>query len=118
MSAPLSNLENVAFGHILLGEGDWSNLVQRLVPFKLKKLWLLDPRNLIITPRVYFPFHTEGTNSDIEMIKYVKDEHLLEAALEVRLIDSGSLRTSDQHPALRRDFEYPGFRIFEMEDDD
>ena len=115
---PFSNLENVAFGHILLGEGDWSSLVQRLVPFKLKKLWLLDPRNLIITQRTYFPLETGAINSDVEMVKYVGDEHLLEAALEVRLIDTDSLWTSDQHPALRRDFEYPGFRIFEMEDDD
>lgn len=92
--------------------------MQQLVPFKLKKLWLLDPRDLIITQSVCFPLGGGAINSDIEMVKYVEDEHLLEAALEVRLIDTDFLWTSNRHPALRRDFEYPGFRIFEMEDDD
>jgi hypothetical protein len=54
------------------------------------------------------------------MVKYVEDDHLLAVAQKVRLIDTGSLWTDEgyAHPSLRRDFEYPGFAIFEQTEDD
>ena len=45
------NLENVAFGHVLLCEGDWDSLVQQLASLNLKKLWFLGPRDLIHNPQ-------------------------------------------------------------------
>jgi hypothetical protein len=42
------NLEKVAFGHIVLAEGDRSTLLQRLAALNLERLWLLDPYNLIL----------------------------------------------------------------------
>lgn len=116
------SLENVAFGHILLCEGDWDSLVQQLASFNLKKVWLLDPRDLVHNPQELVTDDDgpgiRNVNMNFQMIKYVAGQHFSNAALEARLIDSNSLWTSDRRPGLRRDFEYPGFRTFEVEDEE
>jgi hypothetical protein len=136
------NLQYLALGHILLANlsGNWSSLLNQLTVYDLEELWLLDPRNLVCDhpervishgflaegfhhhydqSQTTVPTIDEVHNTDYHMEKYVEDEHLLVAAQKVRLIDTGSLWTDKGHayPGLRRDFEYPGFSIFEQTED-
>jgi hypothetical protein len=57
-------------------------------------------------------------NTDFHVVKYVEDDHLLLAADEVRLIDTGPLWTTGGHPGLSRNFEYPGFAILSQAEAD
>jgi len=129
------NVKKLAFGHILLnGNGYWSDVLHQLAAFDLEELWLLDPRNLVWDypehrnnydgpahapfPHLAVPTLPGTHNTDWHMVKYVEDDHLLLAAQKVRLIDTDSLWTTDAHPGLSRTFEYPGFAIFEKDEDD
>jgi hypothetical protein len=57
----------------------------------------------------------EAGNPEYDMAKYREDQHLINAAHEVRLINTES---AGAHRRLSRTFEYPGFRIFEVESED
>jgi hypothetical protein len=136
------NLQHLALGHIPFANlsRNWSSLLNQLTVYDLEELWLLDPRNLVCghpqrvishgfladgfhhhygQSQTTVPTIDELHNTDYHTEKYVEDEHLLVAAQKVRLIDTGSLWTDEghAHPGLRRDFEYPGFSIFEQTED-
>ncbi|KAF2127600.1 hypothetical protein P153DRAFT_387342 [Dothidotthia symphoricarpi CBS 119687] len=102
------NLRRLGFAHILISEGSWSGLLSQIESINLERLWLLDPRHI----------YTDGFGGpagDFLMLKYEEDQYLRSAAQEVHLIDSESLWTADEPPPKTRDFEYPGFAIFEQD---
>ena len=122
------NLERLALGHILLASshGNWCDLLQKLAGFNLKELWLLDPRHIVfVGPQHHHQPHVdngpdlaiEGThNMDYHVVKYVPDEHVLNAAEDMCVIDAGMEWPADgcAYPRLSRDFPYYGFIFFEQ----
>ncbi|KAI4926819.1 uncharacterized protein J4E92_005979 [Alternaria infectoria] len=122
------NLERLALGHILLASshGDWCSLLHKLADFNLKELWLLDPRHIVfVGPQHHHQPHVgndpdlaiEGThNTDYHVVKYVSDEHMLDAAQDVCVIDTEMEWPAEGcvYPRLSRDFRYGGFKIFEQ----
>ncbi|KAI4910180.1 hypothetical protein J4E90_007611 [Alternaria incomplexa] len=122
------NLERLALGHILLASshGNWCDLLQMLADFNLKELWLLDPCHIVyVGPQHHHQPHVdndpdlaiEGThNTDYHVVKYVSDEHVLDAAQDVCVIDIGTEWPADgcAYPRLSRDFRYYGFIFFEQ----
>lgn len=106
------NLRKLGLAHILIrsqnnNRDSWRSFVKRLIPKDLKRLWLLDPRDLRIEVIV-------GHRNNYAMSKYWGDESYRAAADEVRLIDTESLWMQNTEPQKRRDFEYPGFAIFDQ----
>ncbi|KAI4649218.1 hypothetical protein J4E93_003532 [Alternaria ventricosa] len=122
------NLERLAFGHILLtsSHGNWCDLLQKLADLNLKELWLLDPCHIVyVGPQHHHQPHVdndpdlaiEGThNTDYHVVKYVSDEHVLDAAEDVCVIDTGMEWPAEgcAYPRLSRDFQYRGFIFFEQ----
>lgn len=106
------NLRNLGLAHILIksqnnNAASWASFVGRLVPKALRRLWLLDPRNL------WTDGHMRQTGQYV-MSKYWGDASYRAAAQDVRLINTDSLWVQDKAPPKRRDFDYPGFAIFEQ----
>ena len=106
------NLRKLGLAHILIktqnnNAASWASFVKRLVPRALERLWLLDPRNL-------WTNEYTGQAEQYVMSKYWGDDSFRAAAQEVRLIDTESLWVQDKEPPKRRDFDYPGFAIFEQ----
>jgi hypothetical protein len=68
------NLQLPAFGHIMIIEGDWSDLLQRLASLSLTGLCLLDPKNLTLDyPHLSHPGHQRPcgyvtTNTEFDMV--------------------------------------------------
>ncbi|KAF9693198.1 hypothetical protein EKO04_008732 [Ascochyta lentis] len=106
------NLRKLGFAHILIKSQmnnavSWNSFVKRIIPRSLQQLWLLDPRDL------WTDGHMGGLGHYL-MRKYRGDESFRAAAQESRLIDTESLWAQDRIPAKMRDFDYPGFAIFEQ----
>jgi len=104
-------LQKLGLAHMLIksqlnNASSWKSFLRRLAPKALHRLWLLDPRNLWL----------KGTGQDghYVMEEYKIDDSFRAAAREVRLTDTNSLWTQDSEPPKRRDFDYPGFTIFEQ----
>lgn len=110
------NLRKLGLAHILIksqlnNPTSWESFVGRLVPKGLERLWLIDPRNL--WTNVYM-----GRLGHYKMVKYRPDAHFRAVANEVRLIDTNSTWVEEAEPPKRRDFDYPGFAIFEQTSED
>ncbi|KZM22493.1 uncharacterized protein EKO05_0000796 [Ascochyta rabiei] len=106
------NLRKLGLAHILIKSQtnnavSWSSFVRRISPRGLQRLWLLDPRDLWTDGYM-------GRAGHYLMRKYWGDDRVKAAAQEVRLVDTESLWVEDLEPPKRRDFDYPGFAVFEQ----
>jgi hypothetical protein len=74
-------------------------------------------QNLVLNYPDFWHMHHDATrwegarNPEYDKVKYQEDQHLMIAAQEVHLIDTGS---AGDHPTLSRIFEYPDFGVFEL----
>lgn len=104
------NLRKLGFAHILIksqlnNASSWESFVKQLSSKVLDRLWLLEPRNLWIKG--------EDQAEHFEMDKFTPGASFWAAACDVRLMDANSLWSKGSEPPKRRDFDYPGFAIFE-----
>ena len=119
-------LERLALGHFKLQQGTWSSFLRRLSRSSLKRLWLLNPVQIVMIPFVHLPlahdrviraadrkWWTELGGID-NMFKYAEDANLYSAADEGRLIDTQTDWDPREEPKRSRTFEHPGFGIFEQ----
>jgi hypothetical protein len=104
-------LRKLGLAHVLIksqlnNANSWESFLAQLIPKNLDRLWLLDPRNLWIKG--------SGQDGRYVMEKYRIDRSFRAAARDVRLMDTNSLWLPDSEPPKKRDFDYPGFAIFEQ----
>ena len=108
------NLKRLGLAHILIksqlnNAASWRSFIRRLVPKGLERLWLLEPRDLWTDGYM-------GQAGHYKMKKYFDlDGDFRSVARDVQLIDKNSLWVEEQEPPKRRDFDYPGFAVFEKE---
>lgn len=105
------NLQKLGLAHILIkselnNANSWKSFLVRLAPKALHRLWLLDPRNLW--------YKGIGRDGHYVMEKYKMADGFRAAARDVRLMDTNSLWMQDSEPPRGRNFDYPGFTIFEQ----
>ena len=101
--AMFPNLRKLSLAHMLLVEGRWGSLLSKLWQWKLEQLWLINPRHISL----------DVASGKYLTEKYEGGEGMAAAAEQVRLIDTESLWTAVDEPPRMRDFEYPGFALFE-----
>ncbi|KAH6629526.1 hypothetical protein C7974DRAFT_188401 [Boeremia exigua] len=106
------NMQKLGLAHILIKSqfndaSSWEGFVKQLIPMNLRRLWLLDPRNLCINDYM-------GPGGHYKMVKYRANDSFRAVANEVRLIDTNSIWVEGLEPPKRRNFDYPGFAIFEQ----
>lgn len=106
------NLRKLGLAHVLIksqsnNAASWDSFVRRLIPRGLERLWLIDPRNLWTNTPM-------GQAGYYMMSKYWGQDSFRAAAREVRLVDTESLWVENAEPPKRRDFDYPGFAMFEQ----
>ncbi|KAL6704905.1 hypothetical protein ACN47E_007450 [Coniothyrium glycines] len=102
------NLKRLGFAHVNLcceHEDTWSDFLHGLACLKLDRLWLLNPQNL-----------RRNGKEDYRMIKYQACAALPVAAQEVRYIERVLPWLKSGRPLFRRDVEYPGFTMFEVDE--
>jgi hypothetical protein len=103
------NLSRVGFAHIMLVHGTWQELCRNLVPWQLERLWLISPREVTVV----------GTRTPVwPALPYQGDQTMEDAATEVKLVHTESPpTTANGVPERTRNFEYPGFTMFDRLDD-
>ncbi|KAJ8109900.1 hypothetical protein OPT61_g7113 [Boeremia exigua] len=106
------NLRKLGLAHILIksqlnNATSWESFIKQLIPRHLERLWLLDPRNLWTGGHM-------GHAGSYRTVKYKADDSFRAVANQVRLIDTNSIWAEGSEPPKRRDFDYPGFVLFEQ----